>query len=181
MIYLKKFSLDDLDAYKYWQHPSHKYHNFNGPYYGKMNEDEIEIAIMQLRSRLKRNEDIDSRRLICDSLDNIIGEVSWYWKSKETYWMEMGIIIFDEEYWGQNLGYKALSLWTDEIFNTHPKLARIGLTTWSGNERMMNLAEKLKMKKEAVYRKARIVNDKYYDSVSYGILKDEWLQNKEDE
>lgn len=39
---------------------------------------------------------------------------------------------------------------------------------------MMNLAEKLGLKKEAVYRKARIVDNKYYDSISYGILMEEW-------
>lgn len=41
---------------------------------------------------------------------------------------------------------------------------------------MMNLAEKLGLKKEAVYRKARIVDKKYYDSISYGILKEEWKE-----
>lgn len=50
----------------------------------------------------------------------------------------------------------------------------IGSVTWSGNLRMMRLAEKLGLKKEAVYRKARIVDRTYYDSVSYGILRDEW-------
>lgn len=50
----------------------------------------------------------------------------------------------------------------------------IGSVTWSGNLRMMRLAEKLELKKEAVYRKARIVDRTYYDSVSYGILRDEW-------
>ena len=54
------------------------------------------------------------------------------------------------------------------------QLARIGITTWSGNERMMGLSKKLGMKKEAVYRKARIVEGEYFDSVSYGILKTEW-------
>jgi len=39
---------------------------------------------------------------------------------------------------------------------------------------MMNLAEKLGLEKEAVYRKARIVDKQYYDSISYGILKEEW-------
>jgi putative hydrolase of HD superfamily len=48
------------------------------------------------------------------------------------------------------------------------------MTTWSGNTRMMHLAEKLGFVKEAVYRKARIVNGIYYDSVSYGILREEW-------
>jgi len=60
------------------------------------------------------------------------------------------------------------------IFDRHPNIIRIGLTTWSGNERMIKLAEKLGLKKEAVYRKARIVDGVYYDSISYGFLKEEW-------
>ena len=39
---------------------------------------------------------------------------------------------------------------------------------------MMKLAEKIGLRKEAVYRKARIVDNQYYDAVSYGILKEEW-------
>ena len=88
--------------------------------------------------------------------------------------MEVGIVIFNENYWGQGIGYKALKMWINEIFDENPELVRIGLTTWSGNTRMMNLAQKLGLKKEAVYRKARIVDKQYYDSISYGILKEEW-------
>ena len=65
-------------------------------------------------------------------------------------------------------------MWINKIFDKNPELIRIGLSTWSGNTRMMNLAEKLGLKKEAVYRKARIVDNQYYDSISYGILKEEW-------
>lgn len=90
--------------------------------------------------------------------------------------MEIGIVIFNEEYWGEGIGYIALKMWIDEIFNLNPKLIRIGLSTWSGNERMMKLAEKIGLKKEAVYRKARIVNNQYFDSISYGILKEEWKE-----
>lgn len=39
---------------------------------------------------------------------------------------------------------------------------------------MVKLAEKLGLKLEARYRKARIVAGTYYDSVSYGILREEW-------
>ncbi len=42
---------------------------------------------------------------------------------------------------------------------------------------MMALAEKLGFKKEAEYRKARIVDGQYYDSVSYGILREEWYDD----
>jgi len=84
------------------------------------------------------------------------------------------IVIFNDDYWGWGIGYQALRMWIDETFDQNPKLIRLGLSTWSGNGRMMNLAEKLGFKKEAVYRKARIVDNLYYDSVSYGILKEEW-------
>ena len=100
--------------------------------------------------------------------------MNWYWKSQETLWMEIGIVIFNEEYWGHGIGYTALKMWINEIFIQNPKIIRLGLSTWSGNERMMKLAEKLGLKKEAVYRKARIVDDRYYDSVSYGVLKEEF-------
>ncbi len=39
---------------------------------------------------------------------------------------------------------------------------------------MINLAKKLGLKEEAKYGNARIVNGEYFDSVSYGILKEEW-------
>jgi len=69
-------------------------------------------------------------------------------------------------------------MWIDETFDQNPKLIRLGLSTWSGNERMINLAEKIGLKREAVYRKARIVDKQYYDSVSYGILKEEWKMKR---
>jgi putative hydrolase of HD superfamily len=65
-------------------------------------------------------------------------------------------------------------MWINEIFLQHPDIVRIGLTTWSGNTRMMSLSDKLGLVKEAVFRKARIINNEYYDSVSYGILREEW-------
>ena len=86
----------------------------------------------------------------------------------------MELLFFNEEYWGHEIGYTALKMWINEIFTQNPKLIRLRLSTWSGNERMIKLAEKLELKKEAVYRKARIVDNQYYDSVSYGVLKEEF-------
>ena len=39
---------------------------------------------------------------------------------------------------------------------------------------MMRVAEKLGFQKEAQIRKVRYYNGKYYDSMKYGILRDEW-------
>ena len=61
------------------------------------------------------------------------------------------------------------------MFINFPEIIRIGLTTWSGNTRMMKLAENIGLHKEAEYKKARIVDNEYFDSLSYGILKEDWI------
>ncbi|MBB6624167.1 GNAT family N-acetyltransferase [Clostridium gasigenes] len=176
---LRQLEIDDLDNYLYLTHPSREFHKLNGPYYEKDNEAELKKYIDGLKVLLLKGEKnvFKNQKIIANKDTNeIIGQVNWYWKSKETLWMEVGIIIFNENYWGKGLGYEALKMWINEIFRENPKLIRIGITTWSGNKRMMKLAEKLGMKKEAVYRKARIVDNKYYDSLSYGILRQRWSE-----
>ena len=117
-------------------------------------------------------------RIISNDKNELIGEVSWYWKSEETLWLEIGIVIFSEKYWKKSIGYKALKMWINEIFVTKKEIVRIGLTTWSGNTGMLRLADKIGLKKEAEYRKARIVDGNYFDSISYGILREEWNELK---
>ena len=48
-----------------------------------------------------------------------------------------------------------------------------------GNIRMMKAAEKLGMLQEVRIRKVRYYNDEYYDSVKYGILREEWSDDYE--
>jgi putative hydrolase of HD superfamily len=179
---LRELRLEDIEDYRVWTHPSRAYHKYNGPYYKHDSEEEHEENIKVLRNRLESGEKnvLTNKEIIADrETGEIIGLVNWYWKSEETNWLEVGIVIFNENYWGYGIGYEALSLWIDKMFETKEELVRIGLTTWSGNVRMMSLAEKLGLKKEAVYRKARIVEGVYYDSVSYGILKEEWESLKQ--
>ena len=176
-IILRELKIEDLEDYLYWNHPSREFHKFNGPYYGKKNEEELRKYIEDLKTPLLNGEKnvLKNKKIIANkNTDEIIGQVNWYWKSQETLWMEVGIVIFNEDYWGNGIGYIALKMWIDEIFAENPKLIRVGLSTWSGNKRMMKLGEKLGLAKEAVYRKARIVDNQYYDSVSYGVLKEEW-------
>lgn len=176
-IILRELEIKDLEDYLYWNHPSREFHKFNGPYYGKRSEEELIKYVEEIEDQLlkgERNVLKDKKIIANKDTDEIIGQVNWYWKSQETLWKEVGIVIFNENYWGKGIGYTALKMWINEIFAENPKLIRLGLSTWSGNLRMMRLAEKLGLKKEAVYRKARIVDNKFYDSVSYGILKEEW-------
>lgn len=102
-----------------------------------------------------------------------IGLVNWYWISKETLWPAVGIIIYDENKWGKGLGSQALGLWCDYLFSC-AAFARLDMRTWSGNAGIQKLAQNLGFREEARFRKARIVNGEYYDSLGFGILREEW-------
>lgn len=183
-IKLRQLQKNDLENYYYWNLPERAFHQFNGPYFKIETEEALRQRVDQMKEKFEKGtfQHRDSFKVIADAdTDELIGTVSWYWKSEETLWLEVGIVIFNENYWGRGIGYKALSMWIDEVFKMRPDIVRIGLTTWSGNERMMKLSEKLGMAQEACYRKARIVKGTYYDSVSYGILKEAWLERKVDE
>lgn len=103
-----------------------------------------------------------------------IGMVSCYWEDQKTQWLNIGITIYQPRYWNCGAGTEALRLWIKEIFNTYSELEHVGLVTWSGNKRMMRAAEKLGMTQEARIRKVRFWKGTYYDSVSYGVLREEW-------
>ncbi len=175
-IRLRNLSEADLPKYEYWRMPQHKYHEYNGPYFQKLTKQEVEADIKRIVEAFEQGNSnpVPDKMIISNEKDELLGEVNWYWKSKETNWLEVGVVIFDENNWGKGIGGQALKLWIDEVLRSREELVRIGLTTWSGNMGMINLAEKLGLKKEAEYRKARIVDGKYYDSVSYGILREEW-------
>ena len=135
-IILRELEIEDLDDYLYLNHPSREFHKFNGPYYEKSNEEELRKHIDDLKELLlkgKRNV-LENKKIIANKdTHEMIGEVNWYWKSQETLWMEIGIVIFNEDYWGNGIGYIALKMWINEIFAQNPKLIRLGLSTWSGN------------------------------------------------
>ncbi|WP_162797479.1 GNAT family N-acetyltransferase, partial [Vibrio cholerae] len=67
----------------------------------------------------------------------------------------------------------ALSQWISYLFKTQ-EIERVGMTTWSGNDRMMSLATRLGLKQEARLRKVRYYQGIYYDSVKYGVIRSEW-------
>ena len=109
MISIRSITLGDLKAYEHWSQPIHAYHEFNGPYYNKKSTDEVSVYINDLKDKLQNGGNaLPSRKIIVDPNNNLIGEVSYTWRSIETNWMEIGIIIFDKSYWGRGLGAQAL-------------------------------------------------------------------------
>ncbi|SDJ12810.1 GNAT family N-acetyltransferase [Salimicrobium halophilum] len=111
--------------------------------------------------------------LIIEADQQLIGYVGAYWIDKNTNWLETGIVIYDSDYWNGGYGSEAYKLWIDYLFEA-TTLHRVGMSTWSGNDRMIKVAQKLGMKEEARIRRAREVDNRYYDAVKMGILREEW-------
>ena len=116
--------------------------------------------------------DAKSRWVVCVNND-VHGTVSYYYEDEQKNWLEMGIIFYEGNNWGKGYGTTALKLWVNHIFTQLP-VVRVGLTTWSGNKRMIRVAEKLGMTMEGRIRNVRYYNGKYYDSIRMGILREEW-------
>lgn len=118
------------------------------------------------------------KKLAIEVDGQFIGIVRRYWIDQSTNWLNIGICIYDPHYWSGGYGTEAFRLWIGYLF-AQMDIVRLGISTWSGNERMIKLAKKQGMQHEGRIRKARLVNGRYYDSVNMGILREEWEQLEE--
>lgn len=175
-IVLRDWVMADLPVYEGWLSNDHEWKKFNGPYY-VMDESKVPERIGRLREAIKVAEWSEPRvrLVIANKSDNgFMGVVSRYWELEETNWLSAGIVIHDSAHWSGGIGFEAFGLWSDYLLREMPQLVRLGLGTWSGNVRMMRLAEKLGFVQEACRRKALIVQGEYYDAMGYGVLREEW-------
>lgn len=176
-ICLRDWEMTDLASYQHWMTPGQRWKELDSPYYPLPSALSVGLMLVQLQTQIEQNDfpTVRNRLIINDRTSNaFIGMVTWNWESEETYWPTLGIVLFDPNSWRQGRGFEALGLWSDYLFQALPAIVRLDLRTWSGNTGMMRLATKIGYKQEACFRKARIVDGKYYDGLGYGILREEW-------
>ena len=161
------------DLYELWQnldqHDSYWYQAWDGPYFPKSKPLSYEEFLE------KRQESfLDPKRyhIICVD-QSIEGIISAYFEDEMKHWLEIGLILFDEKMISKGIGTRAIKLWLTYLFEQYD-VPRIGLTTWSGNKRMIKAATKSGMSLEAQIRLVRYYQGQYYDSVRYGITRKEF-------
>ncbi|GAB6262561.1 GNAT family N-acetyltransferase [Photobacterium sp. R1] len=162
--------LSELDELYHLVTSDEAWTQFNGPYFPYTTPSFTEFA----QSTFSRMCEGKTMQLIAMS-GRPVGSVSYYWECELTRWLEMGVIIYQSDDWGKGLAALALPQWISHLFSAL-EIERVGLTTWSGNPRMMACAEKLGFQQEARLRKVRYFQGEYYDSVKYGVLRSEWEQ-----
>ena len=113
-------------------------------------------------------------RLFVELADGpLLGWVNQYHHDRANRTTLVGIDLCESAYWGQGLGTEALGLWTEYLLR-EADLHRVGAETWSGNERMMRLADRLGFTLEGRLRETVEVRGRRYDSLKYGLLHHEW-------
>ncbi len=165
-VVLRDWRETDLEPFAAWLQPGHRWKELDGPYYLRPSPGDVTAMVERDRAAIAAGDWPTPRTNL------VIAD-----KRSDTL---LGIVLYDPATWGQGLGYEALGLWSDYLFDALPQIARLDLRTWSGNIGMTWLAVKLGYTLEARFRKARIVKGAYYDGLGYGVLREEWRERYPD-
>lgn len=161
-----------------WKYVDKKQHakRWNGPY---IKEPKINRATFIKKIKESQYIHPGVEKSLAIMVDNkFIGTVSSYWVDKNTNWLEIGIVIYDSDYWESGIGTEVFKIWINYLFEKN-FVHRLGISTWSGNDRMISLAAKVGMIEEGRIRQARQVKGERYDAIKMGMLRHEWENNKD--
>ncbi|GII99486.1 RimJ/RimL family protein N-acetyltransferase [Sediminihabitans luteus] len=170
---------DDEAMLREWLRPHHEWNRWDAPYLPRATDAEAaRYAHAVAHPPADDGTGLPpSRAVVADPASGeLLGVVSWYWESEPTGWARLGVVLYDPAVRGQGIGREALALWTSLLFD-RTDWVRLDLATWSGNTAMCATARSLGFVEEARFRDARVVGGVRYDSVAYGVLRDEWARS----
>ncbi|MEJ8302478.1 GNAT family protein [Saccharibacillus sacchari] len=147
---------------------------WDAPYYKAEEKQETFEEFAQVYDKMKEaNLSWEPRLLVETKKGVMLGVVTSYWEHKPSNWLEAGIVLYRSGTWSRGCGTEALRLYVGYLFQKLD-VPRVGITTLSGNERMMRAAARIGMQIEGRMRRCRIVRGELYDSIRMGILREEW-------
>lgn len=166
----------DLEDYRRWFAPNQEWQQWDAPWEALKPLDEA--ARQRWRERVDGQLPDPRTGLEIETSDGRhIGWVNSYWVDEANRWRDCGICIAEEDAWGRGLGREAFALWVDYLFDAWD-LPRLGMGTWSGNQRMLHVAARVGMREEARFADARVVRDRRYDAVRWGLTRGEWERQR---
>jgi len=151
-VVLRDWAAADLPSYRHWLRPEQEWHRWDAPYFGAPTSGDADATVSRLAEQ-------------CPGTGSPSPATGG--------WRLVGIVLHDPRTWSGGRGSEALSLWASYLFDSTAAI-RLDFATWSGNERMCRLGRRLGWVEEARFRQAREVRGQRYDSVVYGVLREEW-------
>lgn len=169
-VYLRTVQTEDIEDYIRWYTTETEWMNWDAPWEDPSSIDEITA---RLRKRIDHQN--PSVLEICLETGEHIGWVGSYYVDNNSAKTAVGIDIPEEKFRGRGIGSRALKQWITYLFAKYPEIERLYTQTWSGNERMIGLAEKLGF--QEIHRRmgVRKVRGEFYDAITYEITRDKFF------
>ncbi len=163
----------DLDSYRRWLRQG-EWREFDAPWERvdlQLTDDEIDERFR--RNFLAYHDSPRKRLLIALPDENAIGWVIRYDETRFPSTCHVGIDICEDDQVNRGYGTEALRLWISYQFAIS-KLHRIAFATYSFNDRVVRLAEKLGFTLEGCDREIVQWQGEWVDRLHFAILRSEW-------
>ncbi len=170
----------DLEGLRYWLEPDHRWQELDGPTNDLPDPGEREIILRARRQLVTTGAFPVPRRLLSIAAredDELIGQVTWeVVRGEKTTTPGLNIVIYNPDLWGYGLGYEALGLWIDYLFEADGGLPNLELRTWNRNQGMVRLAHKLGFDEVTPQRRRRGFGllSRRPESVGFVLLRASW-------
>ncbi|MCX5132360.1 GNAT family N-acetyltransferase [Streptomyces sp. NPDC060011] len=177
LVRLRALSAEDLDAHFRWRNDPEVVHWATGdnPYFGPVSREAMATFH---EARLRDNPSSELTFTVEDLADGrAIGMADYRDLDPFAGRATVGITIGERDRWGGGYGTEALSLLVGHLFGAC-RLHRVELDTWSGNERAMRAFRRVGFVEEGRRRSSVRVGDAWYDSVEFGLLREEWAAGR---
>lgn len=176
-VILRDAKESDIDSYVNWMNEG-EWKEYDAPWEKGIMElpkEEIKVRFMELY--FSEREEPRRRVIIADKSNKPIGWINRYFKDRyENTWL-IGIDICEDEYLEKGYGTEGLKLWIDYLF-ANSQIENIGLKTYSFNDRMMRVAEKLGLEKREIEPDFVEWKDMKLDRVFYSTNRYKWNSQK---
>ena len=167
---LRHIKAEDIANYIHWTTVETEWMNWDAPW--EWADDNGEFLEM-LKNSLDK-EASTNRLMIETPTGEHVGAVNSYCVDGDRAKLAVGIGIPPLQMRRKGFAYAALTLFMEHLFQTRDVLYT---QTWSGNIRMIALAEKLGFKEVRRLKDLRFVDGKNYDGLTFAITKTEFYQN----
>jgi len=161
-----RWTAERVDRIRPWLRPDAEWKEWDAPYQpGPSEPDGKLFADGLLANPWQPDPYTGEPQRLCIAADDVaVGLVSWHWMDETSGWRRIGIVLYDPAVWDGGIGTRALRLWSDWLAAL-PDSHRLDLASWSGNARMLRVANRCGFTDEARLRGARIVRGERYDAV----------------
>ncbi len=170
----------DLDVLAYWLQPDHRWRELDGPLTDMPGPERRAAILSEWRELVTSQGWPDPRtNLSIASLDTgeMLGQVTWTERPTEAgVGRGLSIVIYNPDLWGYGLGFEALGLWMDYLFGADTSIPALDLITWSRNQGMVRLAQKLGFDEVTPVRRRFGLFTQRQDVVGFAMKRERWIE-----